>query len=1682
MNPTTISELFQLNNVPGGLAAGSISIRNVSIESDKFICIRDNQPSGEKSLVIVDLGKRVSVRNNARDADSAIMCPSSKVLALRAGRNIQIFDIDTSSRLKAVLFHQDIVYWCWLDEKTVGIVTSAAVFEWSLDGPQDAPPVHKFDCSPDFASVQVLSYKCDEMKKWHVLSGVTRDPSGAMVGKSLLYSMENSQSRILDGHACAFISTSTPTESRKCNIMCMARNNGQQGGHVMIMELPTGPKLDITVPRREYPIQMAPGDFPLVMSVSKRHQLLTIVSSRGKYILMDIFTGAIVYDKQFTQSVVFCGCSDSQREGVVVINNQGSVMRLAPDDQSIIEYVKNQLQNPGLALRIASTANLGGVDDLFRQHLEACLRSNDVEGAVRCCLRAPNDTLRHRDTLMRFMQLPTIPGQPPAMSTYFKIVLAETSLNIDESVELARAVIPKGGFPYVKEQFDADKLTASQELGELVEPHNPEMAIKIYHVTNAHAKVVNILFQKGETEKAVEYCRRANYTPDWRVILGNSIRASPQEAVKLGIMLCKSMGDEPVLDPNEIVDMFVSMQHIQQATDILLELLRDHCDASTTALQTKLLEINLKYSDPVITKRIFERNLCKFYDGSAIAPLCERAGLFQIAVEAYAVAQSQDPDLDILPNIRRCLRQAEAGFDPDWLVNFFGKLNKDDSLKCLEDMCENHRQNFKTIVQVATKFNDALGSTNLIELFLDKSLYDVLFYYLGAIVPYTRDPEVHFRYIEAAAEIGQFQELEKITRESPCYDAERTKNYLKSKDLEDLWPIINVCDRDKLFTDMVRYLEDTNNGVLIEQYVTRRNPSNTPFVVGAMIECGFSDESIKSVLNAAGGMCPITELVAQVEEMGRLHLLKEWLEKRAAEKKTEVALYTALAKIYVDIGQNAQNFLESCNFYDAEKVGKYCEDRDPNLSCLAYAKGHKSQNLIELCRKTSMYKQLSRYLVKEQNMELWAEVLRANDAHRKALIEAVQQTALPESQSSEEVSSTVRAFMTANLTEELSSLLDQIVLHGRFRKNRFLENLLIISAIRSKKDKVMEYVTSLEDYDAGDIAVAAAAEKLFEESFVVYDRHNMKKDAIQTLLNGLKDTSRGRLYAQKTDQPDVWSTLGLHLLALNETKEGIDCLVKAKNPNAVDEVLQAAERTKDFSELIKYLTMARKYSKAKDTKIDTALVLTYAKNGRLAELEEFLKESHNVKVATIADSCFKDELYESARVLYTIVNNYAKLASTEIKLKNLSAAVEAANKAKSINTFKEVNLACIEAKEYKLALTCAVPVLLRAEEVRGMSARYEERGLWEEYITVLKAAAAAQGAHMGVFTELGIFFAKYKPDKLIEHINIYSKKLNINKMMSVCEDYHLWIPLRLIQITSEDWGSAMHTMMKHHAACWDHEIFKDVAGHVEAGDLLYSSIAFYVKKHPKLLQDYLGTIFKKVDPEKVITQVQRIAPIFLIRSYLETAQDRNSKLVNEALNTLYIEEGDAKALRHSVETNNNFNSEELSAKLEKMDSLDFRSIALLLHRRNKRYAYAIKVAKENKLYDAAIETAAESGDPAVVSDLLDFFAKDLPDCFVSCLYACFDLVKPADAMEKAWKHGRTDLVMPYMIQSMALYQEKVDRMERTIQEMKSETVNPTRRMNPSATGGVAPLMLQSGAQPQPSQYPPHGGYPGPRGY
>ncbi len=551
-------------------------------------------------------------------------------------------------------------------------------------------------------------------------------------------------------------------------------------------------------------------------------------------------------------------------------------------------------------------------------------------------------------------------------------------------------------------------------MGDLVKATDPTLALSVYLRANVPNKVIQCFAETGQFQKIVLYAKKVGYTPDYIFLLRSVMRINPEQGTQFAQMLVQD--DEPLADTNQIVDIFMEQNMVQQCTAFLLDALKNN-RPSEGPLQTRLLEMNLMAA-PQVADAIMGNQMFTHYDRPHIAQLCEKAGLLQRALEHYTD----------LYDIKRAVVHTHL-LKPDWLVTFFGTLSVEDSLECLKTMLQaNIRQNLQVCVQIATKYHEQLTTNALIDLFESFKSFEGLFYFLGSIVNFSQEPEVHFKYIEAACKTGQIKEVERICRESNCYNPERVKNSLKEAKLTDQLPLIIVCDRFDFVHDLVLYLYRNNLQKYIEIYVQKVNPSRLPVVVGGLLDVDCSEDIIKNLIQVVRGQFSTDELVEEVEKRNRLKLILPWLESRVHEGSDEPATHNAIAKIYIDSNNNPERYLKENPYYDSKVVGRYCEKRDPHLACVAYERGECDRELIAVCNENSLFKSEARYLVKRRDMELWKEVLDDENPFRRPLIDQVVQTALAETQDPEDISVTVKAFMAADLPNELIELLEKIVI------------------------------------------------------------------------------------------------------------------------------------------------------------------------------------------------------------------------------------------------------------------------------------------------------------------------------------------------------------------------------------------------------------------------------------------------------------------------------------------------------------------------------------------------------------------------------------------------------------------------------------------------------------------------------
>jgi clathrin heavy chain len=1199
-----------------------------------------------------------------------------------------------------------------------------------------------------------------------------------------------------------------------------------------------------------------------------------------------------------------------------------------------------------------------------------------------------------------------------------------------------------------------------------------QLALSVYLRANASGKVIQCFMETGQFDKIMVYCQKVSYTPDWGFLLTNIVRVNPPGALEFAQKLAAAEG--VTLDYNVVTDVFMQHNCLQQATSFLLDVLKGNKEEEGP-LQTRLLEMNLMAA-PQVADAIMANDMFTQYDKPRIAMLCEKAGLMQRALEHYS-------NID---DLKRVMSRTEL-IQPEFLVKFFGTQSVETSMECLHHLLRtNMRQNLQVVVQVGREYSEQLSPEKLIEMFEQYNSWEGLFYYLGAVLLKTEDKDVHFKYIEAAAKVGNLQEVERVTREDNFYDAERVRDFLKEVRLPDQRPLINVCDRFDMVEDLTHFLYSNNMSKYIELYVQKVNPMKAPQVAGALLDADCSEDFVRALILSVRAMAPAEQLVEEVEKRNRLKLLQPWLEARVNEGVQEAAVHNTLMKIYIDMNNRPEEYLTTNIYYDSKVVGEYCEKRDPQLSFLAYKRGLCDDELVDVTNRHGLYKQQARYLVERQDLDLWAKVLTPEEEteHRRALIDSVVQTALPETKNPDVVSTTVKAFMTADLPNELIELLEKIVLQSgsEFSENKNLQNLLILTAIKADKTRVMDYINRLNNYDMPDIANIAVGSELYEEALVIFKKGELHREAAKVLIDYIQSIERATEFAERVDEEEVWVMLGKAQLQQQMVKEGMVSFIKANDATEYVAVIAAADALGANAELVEYLQMCRK--KVKESHIDTSLIFAYAKAEMFADLEEFISAPNVGRIQDVAERCYGETMYEAAKILFNSISNFARLATCLMHLGQHQAAVDAARKANSTRTWKEVNASCVEHKEFRLAQICALHIIVNPDELEELIASYEKFGHFDEVIAVMEAGLGLERAHMGIFTELGVLYAKFKEAKLMEHIKLFWSRLNIRKMLKACEENAHWSELTFLYLHYDEFDNACLAMMAHPIEAYEHVKFKDTLVKATNTEIFYKAIDFYIQQQPLMLNDLLAVLSQRLDHVRVISQLRKAQHMPLVKQYLLSTQPLNIKEVNDALYELYVQEEDHESLAAGVVEFTNFDSVEMAQMCEKHPLLQFRRIGAMLYKRSKKWSKSVELSKQDKVWDEAISTAAESSDSALAEDLLNFFVTEkLNACFSACLFTCYPLLRPDVVLELSWRNGLTDFAMPFLIQTMREMQTKVDGLiekERKKEEAEAEEKKKAEEALASGYNGMDAgygdpnSMVVYGAQP--GMAPGYGGY------
>uniref|UniRef100_A0A7E4VKZ1 Clathrin heavy chain n=1 Tax=Panagrellus redivivus TaxID=6233 RepID=A0A7E4VKZ1_PANRE len=1617
--PLVFTETLSLNSLQQGLT--QLSVVKAAVEGQHVAFV--GKVDDRIEIIFVDVTNQANVVRRQVVASEFTIHPTLPLVAFLHNGKLQVYDIQKQQRVSGINFEHPLSFWKFAENEYIILVSDKAVFRWKYNDNSEVRKI--FDRHTNFATRRIIDAGMDSKLEYMYILGQQPGENGDVISSIQLYSIERAATQLIDAYQMSFATWKVGNNPKPSTLLVIGTKQGKGSnvGRLSVVELSSGgpetfQKRVVDVPFNDV------NDYPIAIRVSEKFGLLHVLSRHNNIFAYELETITPIYHSVINLSAPVVSVTGFEAVGGYnILTADNSVVSIAVNEKTLVPFMIHNGKHD-IALKFATRCTLPGAEEIIVRKFEQ-LFHNDRDYIKAAELAAATPVLRTPESLRLFRSVGNVNGTSVA-NVYFNTILKNPGavLNKVETLEISNCAVNQNRPELVEKLLAEKKLTACEELGDMVKRVNPRLAMSIYIQANdCPGKVVQLLAEQGEFDKIINFCTTTNFAPDYVGILRNVITSHSPKTADFAYSL---VNVRPYLvEPEKVVDCFEEFGEVENCTKFLFRFLTQDIPENGR-LQTRAIEMNLNHT-PKVADAILSRRIFNHYDKPYIAQLCEKAQLYHHALEMY----------DNVSDIKRVLTLIPT-FDNEKIVEFCGKLSAEDCFECVQELVKHggpERVQLATLI--ANKYSDFLGSDKIIKLFETYRQNGALFYYLQSIVNTSTDPEVHFKYIQAAVRNKQMKDAERVCRDSQYYDPQQVIAFLKEANLQSHIPLIIVCDKHDRIKELIEYLYREKAMSSIEILATQVNPKRLPAIVGALFDLDCPDDQVKKLINNMRRDFDIDALVDACSTRNRLRLLQTWLENRIQNGATDTPTHNALAKVYVEGSPFLERYLKEDKYYDAKVIGEYCEKRNPHLAFIAYEREQLDEEIVKLCYDNALFKNLVRYLLSRADPALWERVLRDDDGNRRKLIDHIVQFIQVEHQSPEDISVMVKAFVAAGLSQGLLDVLEKLIISGgSYREHRNLQTLMVVTAIREAPNRVMGYITVLDNYDAPAIAELAVSHQLYEEAFEIYRRFDVNTNAVTVLIENLKDYKRAYDFAERVNKPDVWSALGLAQLRNDQVAEGIESLIRAGQDNAVQEVVQKCTERELYDELVKYLQMARKTSR--DTTIDTELCFAYAKTNRLRDIEDLLTNTNRVDIVVVGDRCYEHNMFDAAKVVFSFANNFSKSALTLVKLGEWQGAVDAARKANSVKTWKVVCFACVERKEFHLAMVCGLQIVIHAEEIEELLQFYQNRGYFEELIQLLEAALSSERTHVAMFTELAVLYTKHKPEKLHDHLDMFWTRMNMRKVLIATEAAHLWADLVFLYDKNEDYENAALTMMKHPAA-WKEGLFKEVIVKVGNVEIFFKAAEFYLEYHPLLLNDLLIALSSRLDHTRLVTYFIKADQLAIIKPYLRHVQTMNNKIVNENLNQLLIDDEDYKGLRESIDVYNNFDNVALAQQLENHELLEFRRISAYLYRRNNRWSTSIELCKKDKLYTDAIEFASESRNQEVVQELITYFIEnELHDCFSTMLYKCYDLLKPDYVMELAWKHRVTDYAMPYYIQTVKNMNSRMERLEYQLEELKTK--------------------------------------------
>ncbi|KRX56647.1 Clathrin heavy chain [Trichinella sp. T9] len=370
-----------------GIDASKIDCSTVSLQSDKYVCFREQ--IDRFTHIYVVYGEKYSAvccLKNLTSCEFAVMNPSLQLIAILGDENLEVWDLQTESPKRYFdTTNHPVIFYKWIDINNILILThQRMLISWNIGGELVVFWLFMF--------VFLILENYESMK---------------LSSMMLLYNVHQQKTEVYSAVTACFLHFKPNANAKPCTLLCFVGRDSFYGWMIHIENLSkhgcsfVKKAISFSFPQRRR------DDFPVAMQANDKYGILFVITSHGYLHVFDVNDSICLYEGMFTSFpvVLLTAYKDS---GIVCVNEMGCIVTAVIDEEEIISCLSISLKNKSAVMKFARRCNLPGAEGLFSwEFWDLCnngeyYRAAELAAIIHmlCCSEQLGDMLKKYDNIL----------------------------------------------------------------------------------------------------------------------------------------------------------------------------------------------------------------------------------------------------------------------------------------------------------------------------------------------------------------------------------------------------------------------------------------------------------------------------------------------------------------------------------------------------------------------------------------------------------------------------------------------------------------------------------------------------------------------------------------------------------------------------------------------------------------------------------------------------------------------------------------------------------------------------------------------------------------------------------------------------------------------------------------------------------------------------------------------------------------------------------------------------------------------------------------------------------------------------------------------------------------------------------------------------------------------------------